>query len=109
MSDISTEQKLELVQQIRAQHNKDKFDMNNREQILYGRSTNYHNHYVENQSYEFSSGSTFTLRLFLATLLFLFVIALDKSGNNFAGMETQEIFTVLSENVEIKELPEISE
>ena len=109
MKDISTEQKLELVHQIRAQYNRNQFDMNNRERILYGRGMNYHNNYLENESDNTSSRSTFTLRLFMAALLFLFIIALDKSGNSFAGMEITEIFTVLSENVEIKGLPEIDE
>ena len=107
--EISTEQKLELVQQIRAQYHKDKFDMNNRERILYGRDIGHQGDYRARDIYESASGSTFTLRLFVAALLFLLIIALDKSGNTFAGMETEEIFTVLSENVEIKELPEISE
>ena len=107
--EVSTEQKLELVQQIRAQYHKDKFDMNNRERILYGRGIGYQGNYSAHDTYEATSGSTFTLRLFVAALLFLLIIALDKSGNTLAGMETEEIFTVLSENVEIKELPAISE
>lgn len=107
--EVSTEQKLELVQQIRAQYHRDQFDMNNRERILYGRGTGYLGAYNARDTYEATVGSTFTLRLFVAALLFVLIIALDKSGNTLAGMETEEIFTVLSENVEIKKLPEISE
>ena len=96
MNEASTEQKLELIHQIRAQYNRDQCDMNHREQILYG------------SSYPTSSGeaapinSTFKLRLFLAGLLLVLLIVLDMTGNTFAGIETQKIFAALAENFEEK-------
>ena len=38
MSDVTMDQKLQLVQQVRARYHEDQFDLSNRERILYGRS-----------------------------------------------------------------------
>ena len=114
MNAASTEQKLELIQQIRAQYNKDQFDMNHREQILYGRSmprNTYEPMSPVSRSYEYYASenqdtymehSTFKFRLLLAGFLFVMIVALDSTGNKFAGIETGTIFEALAENYEDK-------
>ena len=39
MSNVTTEQKLQLVQQVRSRYHEDQYDMSNRERLLYGRSS----------------------------------------------------------------------
>ena len=39
MSNVSTEQRLRLVQQVRSRYNENRYDMYNRERILYGRAS----------------------------------------------------------------------
>lgn len=41
MSDISVDQKLQLIRQIRTQHSQDRMDLMNRERILFGKTGQY--------------------------------------------------------------------
>lgn len=102
MSDATVEKKLELVQQIRSQYNKNQFDLLNREQILYGRTMPRESYTYENPAEEAALpvGSTFKLRLFAAGFLFVLIIALDITGKSLAGLETGQIFTILAQDYE---------
>ncbi len=102
MSDTTVEKKLELVQQIRSQYNKNQFDLLNREQILYGRTMPREQPYTYDNPTEevIPVGSTFKLRLFVAGILFVLIIALDVTGKSLAGLETGKIFTILAQDYE---------
>lgn len=119
MSDITMEKKLELVQQIRSQYHKNQYDMSNREQILYGRTSN-REEYMQaaepggyggyNLAGSFtatgrqasaesnaSAGTlSFRLRLLLALVLLAGVIVLDKNGTKIAGIAMEEVFQAIS-------------
>ncbi len=122
MSDISMEQKLELVNQIRSQYHRNQSDLMNREQILYGRSSardveyrtthsDYRNYsdYREHRDFmEYSgakagtdeegilSDNTFKIRLALAGVLFLIVVMFDKTGKSLAGISTNQVFQAIA-------------
>ncbi len=102
MSDTTVEKKLELVQQIRSQYNKNQFDLLNREQILYGRTMPRESSYTyENPAEETEPiRSTFKLRLFAAGILFVLIVALDVTGKSLAGLKAQQIFTILAKDYE---------
>ena len=101
MNDATVEQKLELVQQIRSQYNKNQYDLLNREQILYGRALPRDSYTYENPAEEAEPvRSTFKLRLFAAGLLFILLVALDITGKSIACFETGKIFTILAQDYE---------
>lgn len=112
MSDTTMEKKLELVQQIRSQYNKNQYDLFHREQILYGRTSqeNYRNQikgdsftmpYPEENTDDLNDGvSFFKVRLLLAAVLLGGIILLDLSGGDIAGITTGQIFDAISEDYE---------
>lgn len=102
MSDTTLDKKMELVQQIRAQYNKNQYDLLSREQILYGRTSNRDIAYEQEtvHSAEEIHVSSFKLRMLIAVALAVLVIALDLSGKAFYGITATEIFSTLSEDYE---------
>lgn len=100
MSDVTTEQKLQLVQQIRSKHSENQYDMYNREQILYGRGAQS----FRGQEYPEAPKipSSFRLRLLLAILLFSAVIAMDVNEVKIAGVNMKKIAEIISEDYEDK-------
>lgn len=112
MSDTTMEKKLELVQQIRSQYNKNQYDLFHREQILYGRTSqeNYRNQikedsftmpYSEENTDDLNDGvNFFKVRLLLAAVLLAGIILLDLSGGDIAGITTGQIFDAISEDYE---------
>lgn len=113
MSDITVEQKLQLIQQIRSEHSRNQYDMQNREQILYGKSSlgnAYSSPYIGNARsgvYGLSDAdtpikiSTFKIRLGLALVLLCIIIFLDVRQNSLWGLNTSKIFTYISKDIEI--------
>ncbi len=98
MSDITTEKKLELIEQVRSQYNKNRYDMSNREKILYGRAS-----FPEASREDSlaagnppSTVSFFKLRLLLALVMFVGVIACHQSGIKIAGITMEQFFQVIS-------------
>jgi len=110
MRDINVEKKLQLVHQVRSQHNRNQYDMRTREQILYGKSSadnftgkkvkpdfslndpinyaDYDTPYAEPASF-FSS---LKLRIIIAFVLFAGLLILDMSGSTLFGLDTAVIF-----------------
>ncbi len=91
MSNINTEQKLQIVQQIRSQYNQNKYDMSNRERILYHKTTT--NEYAPISS---SGNESLKSRFALSVIIFIFVILFDFFKINPAGIEMQQIFDVIA-------------
>ncbi len=101
MNDTTTDRKLELVKQIRSQNHQNRYDLYNREQILYGQTYARENIVLNNDSEEKSTiKSTCKIRFILAALLFGLVIGLDISGKSLAGYNADQIYTLLAENYE---------
>lgn len=113
MEEISTEQKLQLVQQIRSQYNRNRYDMNHREQILYGRTSStaglsqmnsYNKMSFQKEKLsttEAEADVTLTsvslkFRCALAALLFIFAVISDFFGIKPLGLEMQQIFTYIA-------------
>lgn len=104
MDDITMEKKLRMVQQIRSQYHQNRYDLSNREQILYGRtSERSYADYSEPlsdttvQEDALPHGS-FRLRAALAGILFMAVIVFDRLGLNPAGVEMKNVFQVIAED-----------
>lgn len=122
MSDITMEQKLQLIRQVRSRYHEDQYDLSNRERLLYGkahmperagRSASYLNSgqdpYEDN--YEDTCGvpsgsagpvSFFRLRLLAALLLLATVILMDQNEIKVAGITTETIFRMISADYEDK-------
>ncbi|MDE6167600.1 MAG: hypothetical protein K2G28_03995 [Acetatifactor sp.] len=104
MSNVSTEQKLRLVQQVRSRYSEDQLDLTNRERILYGRSSfrSAEGPWAEQYPYpeDAPRPSLFKIRLLLALVLFGAVIAMDTSGINVAGITAETIFEAISVDYE---------
>lgn len=96
MSDITMEKKLKLVQQIRSQYDQNQYDLSNREQLLYGRTscrdTDLPEILSEGQTH--ATGS-FRIRMLLACLLFLFIVAADQLGISPAGISVHSVFEMI--------------
>lgn len=103
MSDVTMEQKLRLVQQIRSRYNEDQYDMSNRERILYGKSVRreYCRVGADTETPETPPAlSSFKVRLVLAALLAVLLIAMDKNDSKIAGITSNEIFRAISADFE---------
>lgn len=107
MNHISTEQKMELVHQVRSKYNRDQYDLSNRERILYGRSTarpqnDYHESLSGYEPYgdpdQEAPVSTFRLRLLLALIVGIGIILLDGYGIKLGGISTDQIFEAIAED-----------
>lgn len=110
MNSTTTEQKLRLIQQIRSRYRENRYDMYNREQILYGRAA-----YPDDLEYgrdtdgslldepgypEHVSG--FRIRLFLAALLFAALVAMDVNGITIGSISAEKVMEVISVDYEEK-------
>lgn len=98
MEEISTEQKLQLVQQIRSQYNRNRYDMNHREQILYGRTSFLKERLStsETEADVVLTSVSLKFRCALAALLFIFAVVSDFFGIEPLGLEMQQIFTYIA-------------
>lgn len=103
MGNISTDQKLQLAQMIRAENRDNRMKMKSREKMLYGTENKYEPEELplysrevfalENngESVEKPSFSSFKLRLALAVFLFAGFLILDAGGGNVAGITTKQL------------------
>lgn len=116
MSEISMEQKLQLVQQVRSRYHEDRYDLSNRERLLYGktslmpdrqeypayRNTPYEDTYGQAPLSGESPLSFFRVRFVIAGLLLAAVIIMDRNGINVAGITTDKIYEMISADYEEK-------
>lgn len=113
MESISTEQKLELVKQIRSKYNENLSDLSQRERILYGRTSSYgqgdvggysvdrswyYDDYREGEDVQsFSFGK---VRFLIAVILVAGVVTLDLSGKSLMGIPMNRVFAVIAQDYE---------
>lgn len=105
MKDVTMEQKLQLVKQIRSRYDEDQYDMCSRERILYGRSSLRENrlqHSAGEEEEPPARGSSFRLRLSAALLFFLMVVIMETNGLRVAGITTEKIYQMISADYEQK-------
>lgn len=104
MSDTTMEQKLALIQQVRSSHDRNQFDLTNRERILYGKTSSrsylqngfYDTPYKNPDEIEDTGMMLFKLRFMIAAVLLAAVILLDLKGGSFAGITTGEMFDAIA-------------
>jgi len=94
MSDFSTEQKLQLVQQIRSQHTRNKYDMQKRERILY-------NYPVKDDSVAAKTISSLKVRIIVTVILVGLTISLDVLNINLNSFDMEKVFQMIGENVNV--------
>lgn len=113
MGDITVEKKLQLIQQVRSQYNRNQTDLQNREQLLYGRTSSY------SPSYSRAAGETplplaekegagwggsFKIRLLAAIGLFLVILILDMSGKAIMGVPMERVFEMIARELDAEAL-----
>jgi hypothetical protein len=101
MSDITLDQKLQLVHQVRSQYDRNQYDLQNRERILYGKEAAYPHDMEFGEDGEITAPlrfSTFKLRLLVAVVLLFGIVILDKNGIAIFGVSAQEILRYLNED-----------
>ena len=114
MEDNTTiEKKLQLVKQIRSQYNQNQYDLSNREQILYGRTSyktpslsrgdTFHDitHGDEASSINGTEDTTLAsgslkVRSMLAVMLVVFAILFDLLGVAPGGVKMQQVFNAIA-------------
>lgn len=99
MSDVTVDRKLELVRQVKEQYAKNQNDLSRREQILYGtsfRKTADAGNPGMDPSEDTGAGTgTFRIRLLLAALLLGAVVYMERSGQEFAGITSADIYQAI--------------
>ncbi|MCM1063638.1 MAG: hypothetical protein NC420_04035 [Eubacterium sp.] len=103
MRDVTTEQRLRLVQQVRSRYHENQYDLSNRERILYGKS--FVREPSDNMTREAPDTdprpfSTFKIRLVIALLLGAAVISMDRNDIKIAGITSEQIYQVISADLE---------
>jgi len=102
MSGVTAEQKLQLVQQIRQQYRRNRYDMSSREQILYGSTSDNYAMEDENFDQEAPPASSLGPRTVLAILLFAAVVILDANGLSIGEFTSERLFGLLSADYEYR-------
>lgn len=103
MSDVSMEQRLRLVRQVRSKYNADQHDLSDREMILYGRSSRPVESFPEGESDVVPPDgqvSFFRVRVLFAILLLGAVILMDSNGMEMAGITADKVFQAISADYE---------
>ena len=110
VSDVTMEQKLRLVQQVRSRYHENQYDLSNRERILYGKTSaglqdgdalRYGEPYYEDTEHpEEASFSFLKLRMWIALFLVTAVIVMDRNHMEVAGITAEKIFEVISADYE---------
>lgn len=117
MSRISTNKRLELVRMVRMQHQSNRNECRERERFLYGKSSYPSQrgeiYGAESSAYalereELSSGYQkgglfvgFRIRFFLAALLFLAFILLDRNQIALYGTTTAKLFQMMIQSLKL--------
>ena len=110
MGDFSVEQKLQLIRQVRSQHDRDRLDLMNRERILFGKtgeygdihtnkelvSTHENTEMLSNTQAGSLKSTLFKIRLLSAIVLAVFLILLDQKNGLFFGIDTSQVFSILA-------------
>ena len=89
MDEISREQKLALVRQIKTQYHQNQYDLSNREQLLYAASE------IPEQNAKNNTSGSLKFRSVVALLLFLLIVMFDSFDISPAGMEINQLFEFL--------------
>lgn len=98
MSEVNSEQKIQLVQQIRTQYEKNQCDIKNRKQLMFGNGYDMTMQNAGMIPQENSSAKSESLkcRCAIAALLFIFTIIFDLIGAHPFGVSMEQVFTAIA-------------
>lgn len=97
MNEITTEQKIQLVQQIRNQNSQNRYDMSARERILYGSTPPVaSSNITDTDNNKLIASESLKCRGAIAAMLLIFAIVFEIMGVKLFGMEMEQIFTYIS-------------
>lgn len=101
MGDITVEQKLQLIHQIRSEYNRNQNDIRSREQILYGRTgiNSYHSNYEEITN---NKPTSIKARILIAISVLVIIVILDIRQESMLGITTSKIFSEIARDMEIE-------
>jgi hypothetical protein len=120
MGNISAAGKLELVKQVRESYNRNRYDMADRERVLYGRSSRYSydgergSAYEDNGlSWDAESGESdkktvlvsrglFCIRLIAAITVFILFVAMDLKEINVSGICAEDVYNAISQDYTVE-------
>ena len=103
MRDVTTEQRLRLIQQVRSRYHENQYDLSNRERILYGKSfprESFDSTEQDGADADLKPFSTFKIRLVIAVLLGAAVISMDRNNIKIAGITSEQIYQAISADFE---------
>lgn len=103
MNDVTMEQKLQLIRQVRSRYHENQYDLSDREQLLYGRpSYKDYDGYKDDSEGSAPPGpvSSFRLRFLAALLLLVLFILMDRNDRDVAGITTEKIYEMISADYE---------
>lgn len=103
MRDVTTEQRLRLIQQVRSRYHENQYDLSNRERILYGKSFSGEmtdNMRQENPDADPRPFSSLKIRLMVAILLSVAVISMERNQIKIAGITSEQIYQAISADFE---------
>lgn len=100
MRDITTEQKLRLLQQVRSRYSKNQNDMSSREMILYGKTSVPIAEGDGDTLPDGAEASSFKLRMLLSLLLFAAVVFMDVKDIKIGGLTTEKIYGMIAADYE---------
>ena len=104
MRDVTTEQRLRLIQQVRSRYHENQYDLSSRERILYGKSFTRESPDRTDpegmSDIERPPASSFRLRLVIAILLGAAVISMDRNHIKIAGITSDQIYQAISADFE---------
>lgn len=99
MLDLSVEQKLEIVRQIKDQYNQNQFDLSNRKRILYGTIDSYEYGYEKEQIERMdvvTHKAKFSIRVMLSIILLTAYILCDILQVSPYGIDMHQIYQIIA-------------
>jgi hypothetical protein len=113
MGNISAAGKLELVKQVRESYKRNRYDMADRERLLYGRTSGHSYDRESRMSYEENnlwaadgeesdkktalvSRGLFYIRLIAAIAIFMLFVAMDLKEINVSGICAEDVYEAIS-------------
>lgn len=101
---ISSEQKLQLIQQVRSKYQEDRADLSRREQVLYGASSyadaplSGTNENECGNTNLIAANNSLMFRWMIAFFMVILVILMDVGGNRIGILDSNMIFKAISQD-----------
>ncbi len=97
MNDISADRRLELIRSVREEQARNYMTMQRRESVLYGSNLSMPAQSMDRSVAPINAG--LKLRIAIALILFLGFLILDKNHYTFLSLDSSDVITAISEEV----------